>query len=456
MTLVILVVLFLIVNFLSKGKKKNEVKQIEKISHEDNLLAIDELRKILKGSPGNHKVREKLADMLMDIKSYVLAVKELLLLIDHCSTNPELNELKLTIKIGIAFFHLDNIEEAKKYFLMAKKLDDLNFDVNLYLGKIEMKRNNFEKALFYLNISINVNPEDPEIQKSAGICYYHVNKYNNSVELLLKYFQKNPDDVEAIYHLAYGLFYMSRLDDSLKFFTRLQDVKEYAVESLAMMAGIHKKQKMYNKSIEEYEKVIASKVLKNDQLIEILYLTADCHVNNHEIPKAINYWQKISNVNPNYKNVKENLATYTQINSNTMLEKYLIGSVNQFTNICKIFIKFYVAKFSKLKGTIKFNNIQMNNDNTLEIYTEISSRNFVELIYFNFMRSSTTVGDLIVRNIYNKLREQKIDRGICVTAGNFSDTAKMFVESRMIELVEKKQLEDILMEISNMLKDEQA
>ena len=67
------------------------------------------------------------------------------------------------------------------------------------------------------------------------------------------------------------------------------------------------------------------------------------------------------------------------------------------------------------------------------------------------MRSNTTIGDFIVRGIYNRLKEEKIDKGICVTAGNFSDTAKQFAESRMIELIEKNQLIDILSEIGKIL-----
>ncbi|HOF01195.1 MAG TPA: restriction endonuclease, partial [Spirochaetota bacterium] len=63
----------------------------------------------------------------------------------------------------------------------------------------------------------------------------------------------------------------------------------------------------------------------------------------------------------------------------------------------------------------------------------------------------TTVGDLTLRIIYNKLRDEKIDKGVCVTAGNFSPTAKDFVESRMLELVEREKTSEILSKVKEMI-----
>ncbi|HQJ06332.1 MAG TPA: tetratricopeptide repeat protein, partial [Spirochaetota bacterium] len=205
------------------------------------------------------------------------------------------------------------------------------------------------------------------------------------------------------------------------------------------------------KAIEDFTLAIKSGSLSDDKQLEAYYNLADSYVNIHDLNKAILNWRKILEINPAYKDVDEKVATYSQLNENSLLEKYLFGSASQFTSICKHFVKVYINRYSRLKGFVKFNKIQQQVNNSLEMYVEVSTKNFVELYYFLFMRSATTVGDLTLRIIYNKLRDEKIDKGVCVTAGNFSPTAKDFVESRMLELVEREKTSEILSKVKEMI-----
>ncbi|HPO49179.1 MAG TPA: tetratricopeptide repeat protein [Spirochaetota bacterium] len=449
-----LVVIFVVLKIVTGAKSKTIKTKIEKLKNEDNQTAIDELKKILKANPGDISAREKLAELLVDSKAYVPAIKEYLILIDKSATNPEVNEVKYTVKLAETFLKLDNFEDAKKYFLIAKKLDDLNFDANLNLGKLEMKNNGYDKAFFYLSIAARSNPENVDALKSLGLCDFNIGKFRECIECLLKVLQTNREDFESMYYLANAFYNIGRYDDAIKYYNRVRKVPLYMFDSTLMTANVNKKQKMYIQAIEMYESLLSNSGMKTEKMLDIYYSIAECYFNTHNLGKAISYWQKIAATNPDYKDIQQKIQTYSLVNSNSMLEKYLIGSMNQFTNICKLFIKYYVPKYSHLKGNIKFLNIAMNQDNSLEVYVEVSSRNFVEQVFFSFMRSNTTVGDFIVRNIYNKLKEQKIDKGICVTAGTFSDTAKQFVESRMIELVEKNQLTEILSDIGKILQGE--
>ena len=59
---------------------------------------------------------------------------------------------------------------------------------------------------------------------------------------------------------------------------------------------------------------------------------------------------------------------------------------------------------------------------------------------------------MTIRTHYSNLKEQKADKGICVTAGTFSDSAKAFVESRMIKIIEKDELVELLNKLSSYIK----
>ena len=63
------------------------------------------------------------------------------------------------------------------------------------------------------------------------------------------------------------------------------------------------------------------------------------------------------------------------------------------------------------------------------------------------MRSASQVGELIVRDLYGKIKEMKAGKGICVSGGSFSMEAKNFVEARLIDLMEKEDLVELLRKV---------
>jgi restriction endonuclease Mrr len=63
---------------------------------------------------------------------------------------------------------------------------------------------------------------------------------------------------------------------------------------------------------------------------------------------------------------------------------------------------------------------------------------------FRFIRTQGAIGELVVRDFHSRLKEEKASKGICVAVGKFSDEAKKFTDSRLIDLVEKNALMSIL------------
>ena len=51
------------------------------------------------------------------------------------------------------------------------------------------------------------------------------------------------------------------------------------------------------------------------------------------------------------------------------------------------------------------------------------------------MRTEGDVGELIVRELYARLKDTRAGRGFCFTVGNYSEGAQSFVEARLIDLI---------------------
>jgi|GEM_PF-1712600 len=452
--LIIAVLLLIFTSFYNKKKNKDVVKTLKNIDNESKLIAIDELRKLTRKNPDNYQAREKLGDFLFENKSYLPAIKEYLIILDRKSNILTEEELKLINKIGEAYLKLGSDEEAKKYFMIAKSKEDINITANLRLAEIEIKQNNYEKADIYYSIIDKVEPDNIEMLKSYAICLFNLKRYKDALTRLAKIIKAEKGDNEVYYYLGYSLYYLNRYDDSIKYFNMLKKEPGYSSESFFIIGKIHKDQNLFIKAVEDFNNALISGNFKNTQILtETHYLLADCYFKSHNLQKAVEHWQKVSDLTPGYKDVNEKLENYSNISSNQLLEMYLVGSVNQFIKICKYFVKYYIDNYSSLKGSIKFNEIKTTQDGLLEVLAEVTNKNFIETIYFVFIRSATTVGDMAMRKLYNTLKEVKADKGICATAGNFSDPAKEFVESRMIKLYERDKLVEILNKISKKLRE---
>lgn len=451
-----IIIAYIVIRIIKRKSDKKIESKIQKISNENSFVAIDELRKILKQRPSDHKTREKLVEVLFNTKMYLPAIKESMLLIDASVSDPDISELKYTNKIGEAYFMLNNFNDSKKYFMFAKKIDDLDYTTNFYLGKIEYENANYDKALSFLNIAVKVKPESLEAQKMKGLLSFQSGLYRETVNAMMKVIESNPEDTDAYYYLGYSYFKLNRSDEAKKVLNSIVNVDKYKFDVQFILANICRKDNAFVQAIEIFENMIKTsgsvdEKVKGTKMIEAYYNLSECYFNIHNISKSLYNLEEAAKINPNYKDIQQKIELYTQLARNTLLEKYLIGSVNEFTNICKMFVKYYVKKSSAIQGNVKFISAGLNSKGEMEIRAELSSNKFVIVYYFVFFRSNTTIGEFVIRNIYNMLKDEKIDKGVCVTAGNFSETAVNFIESRMLEIVEKQKLSDILKDIGHLL-----
>jgi hypothetical protein len=71
----------------------------------------------------------------------------------------------------------------------------------------------------------------------------------------------------------------------------------------------------------------------------------------------------------------------------------------------------------------------------VDIQAQVRTRHSDEPILFRFVRSGGVTGELLLRELHARIKEQRVGRGVCVSAGSFSEAAARFVEPRMIDLV---------------------
>ncbi|MCG8569994.1 MAG: tetratricopeptide repeat protein [Spirochaetes bacterium] len=446
---------FVLISLSNIFKKRKLQKKIDHIVDEDKLIAIDELRRYLKENPEDYKSRGKLIDLLYEQKMYMPTIKECTIMINLAASHSDIDELDYTIKMGECYYKLGSSDDARKYFMIARKMDDNNFKVNFNLGKMEYDAQSYDKALKYLNTAQKIDPSAIEVFRYKGFASFNLGLYRDAINSLGKVLKDQPTDTDILYFLGMSYFHANSNENAKKILTRIGPDHLYQPQIKMTLGDIMFKEEMFIKAIELYNMALSSNKLKPKEVIKIHMSMAECYVKAHNIPQALASFENVARINPNYKDVQKKIEMYSQLNKNSLLEKYLIGSVSQYTNICKLIVKYFISKKSNVKGKLQFIDSNINYKNELEIFVEISSSKFTMQYYFIFYRTTNTIGELEVRGIYNMLKDKKVDKGICISAGDFNDAAINFAETRMLEVVDKAELSKILNNIGIMLKQQE-
>ena len=86
-----------------------------------------------------------------------------------------------------------------------------------------------------------------------------------------------------------------------------------------------------------------------------------------------------------------------------------------------------------------------------EVLTEIDTDKWQDSVIFRFYRTAGTIGELFIRDFHSKLKEVKAGKGICFTAGTYSEEARKYIDGRPIDLIEKADLVRILSKLDSNL-----
>ena len=432
--IVLFIILFLFLFFFRREfgvAKKKKKKKKEK----DRTKILSNANKKLSINPRDPEAISALAELHFKEETWDKAYKFYSMLLDLVPLHPELNEFELNLNYGMAALKLNNYEEAYKGLMVAKNIDSENFLVNFHLGQIEYQKQNFEKAYILLTHAQNAQPEHIQTNHLLGLSLYQIKKYSEASVLLEKATEYEPDDKEALFCLAQCYFELGNKEKSLMVFNHLRTDPKLGAKA-ALMAGIISiSQVKYGQAIMSFEIGLRHESIDPEIQAELLYRLADAYFKKQDVERALNLLLKIYNIKPNYKNVSELIVQYKELSSNKNLQIYLISPTSEFVTLCR---KITMDFFSNAR--VKILDITIIKNQYTDVLAEIDTKSWEDLILFRFIRSTGTVGELVLRELHVRCKELRAGRGICIHAGDFSEGAKQFVEARLIDLIKKKEL----------------
>jgi lipopolysaccharide biosynthesis regulator YciM len=428
-----------------QGKKRRSDKSNE--NDKKNVLLFAKVNKRLAQNPRDTAALMLLAKLYFQEENWEKAFKTYATLINIAAFDKNgIDEFEMYLRYGISAMKMGDFDEAGKNLIIARTVKEDNFEVNYYLGTIELQKNNFERALNLLTQAQRLNPDHALTQRDMGRAYLGLGRAKEAAESLRSAIEQIPQDKDALFALAETYYSLGHVEQAQKIFRHLRPDPTMGANASLFSGIVNMNQHRNEAAIEDFEIGLKHTDIDPDTLIELRYRIATAYIKQNDINKALKFLKTVEEINPDYKDIKELISKYYELSCNQNLQIYLTASLADFIALCRRIVLSYFPR-----GKVKLSDITVNKsdwDMSLDIIAETSTPEQSETV-FRFIRTEGLVGEVVIRSFYIYVKDRKASKGLCFTAGTFTDEAKHYTEARPIDLMEKPQIVEILHKVDS-------
>lgn len=433
--IIVLSLTLLLLSFL--GKKKDSAIPRKKKSR-DRASIIREATKRLAQNPRDPEGLNAMGSLYYQEQEWDKAYTAYEVLVDLASTTAKLDEFECALRFGIAAIKTNRIQEAIKSLLIARKLKPEHFEVNYNLGYICYLQKEYEKAIPFLKQALLIDSENVLVQRYMGFSMHKAHHYREALAYLKKALDMQPDDKDALFAMAECLYESGATERSLKIFSHLRPDPVLGPQSALYAGVIHVQTNQNDKAVVDFEIGLKHENIPLDIANELRYKMAVTLIKTQDLGQALTTLKEIQKITPGFKDVPSLIVRYQELNQNKNLQTYLLSVQSEFVALCrKIVVQFFPG------AKVKITDISVFADYT-DIVSEIDTPKWSDIVIFRFFRSQGSVGELLLRDFHARIKDLKAGKGICLSAGVYSDESRRFTEGRPIDLYDKERLNKIL------------
>ncbi len=435
-------VLIVIIMLTKSLRKDGDAAVTDKIQKKGKTAILKEAEKKLAHDPHNIEALTLIGDLYFGEKNWEKTWNIYKTLYDISAAHIEVNVALVTLRMGIAAFNMDKIDDAMNSLMLSLKRDPESFEGNYMLGKAFYQKDTYDKALLCLKKARSLNQENVDVIELIGLSFFKMSKYRDSLPFLKKVLDVHPEKKEILFDMAVAMSECSMQDKALKVFVHLRPDPDYGAQSCLEAGRMHEKAKNFQAAVQDYEIALKLEKVPEQLMLQIRYRLANTYIAMNDISSGLAQLKAIQSVKSAYKDVDGLVVRYTELNQNKNLQTYLLSGTSDFVALCRKFISAYYSE-----GYVKVEDVQVASE-AVEIIASIESPKWQAKILFRFYRNQAVIGDIYIREFHGKIRDTKCDTGVCVTMGSFSESAHKFTEGRPIDLVEKDAVCKILKKIN--------
>ncbi len=333
-------------------------------------------------------------------------------------------------------------EEAKKEYLLLSKIDPANYENFFELGIISYNTGQMEKAIAFFKKSASLNSRHDQSFFYLGQIFFRNGAYADAKQNFLNTIKLDPTNYQAHYFLGLVLRQQGDYEWALKEFEISIKSDELKVKSLLARGSCFMEKGQFPKAVMEFERGIKFAKKGSDTELNLRYYLAECQEKMRDIHSAIVNWEKISEVNPKFKDVNQKLANYSEFRQDDRIKDFMIAGLAQFEHVTR-----------KIISGMNYNitDIEIISDTEIEVIAIENEGKWRNTRQSNriirIIRTTDSLEEGYFRRLHESMRAKNATRILVITTGDISAKAIEFANTRPIEIKGKAELVELLKKI---------
>jgi len=199
------------------------------------------------------------------------------------------------LKKGNSFLKVSNYDKAIFYYQKTLELNPNHPDPWLNKGVIYYQLKRYDEALSHYDKAIALKPDYAEAFFNKGVIYYQLKRYDEALSHYDKAIALKPDYSKAWFNKGYAYFFIKRYDEALSHYDKAIALKPDYAEAFFNKGVIFFHQLRYDEALSQYDKAIA---LKSDYA-EAFFNKAHIFLLSKRFSEAIATYLKAIQIDPN-------------------------------------------------------------------------------------------------------------------------------------------------------------
>lgn len=414
-------------------------KKIATISKEiktgKSMEAIQNLQKLVAADENDLLSRYQLAKLQLDANMIVPSLKNAKYLLNKNLTGSGVKHANVLLLVAEAQMNLGNRKEAYRYLRMAHGVDSTSVEVNFNLAVFEYESGTFDEAFNYASRVVRMEPHHVDGNYYMGMAALQKGQLDQALQGLRKTLELKPDHFQANFSLGRVYAQRGNRQNAKQFFKAALNRasnNDQRGQVYYYLGVIEKRSGDYSNAVKFLESAL--KLYSGSDLqLKIYNDLLDIYEEKKNIPLVIKTLRAILKVDPDDKSAATKLGHYRELNTNSMLQKYEVLPEDEFMEFCVQLAK-NITKLDKVGEA------ERNMDGSIDLLASRSNKVEYVVFQFRFLRTGGDVGEMPVRDLYEKMRSNNAEKAVFICNSQFTKSAQNFAQTRVVTLIDKKSL----------------
>lgn len=354
------------------------------------------------------------------------------------------SEKKLHERLADLYLRFGKTTEAQKSLLSILEVSPEDYNTHIKIGDIFFKRTLFDNALSYYQKALSINSKGAEALYKCGEVFYYKKDFNQALGYLQGAVKNDQTKLKAHYYI--GMIYKTSNNyaKAVSVFEQASQKNEVRVQSLYQKGTCLVKLGENAQAIASFERALKTAVKdnmeeKSSTMLALRYSLASCYENEKKILLALDQWEKISEVNKDYEDVKSKLNMYQDLRVDDKMKDYLTVTKAKFDSICKKIIEHKNQSILEIQEDAKecFEAIVSESEGEW-----LKARKSKKLVQFH--RKNEPIGDQTIRNALEKMKKVSAMELEIYSSSGFTNVAESYSETRPVALIDRDSLSTLL------------